>query len=234
MNLTAVEDAWLVYARRVIDCSSAHRAACIAAGGAPIATKIDADLRWPGMLGARYESAKYRILCIGQIHLETEWVEVRENIGSLQPLMRAWRNRTIGDADFLSEYRSRYARYLLQWGPWKKAFGPALRPLGIGAEDVAYVNFARCWQAADSRVYEAMHSCSGPFPTSEVYEIVKPDAAIVLSGKSVFAAYKELMAGVPADRWRHFPGRRSFAMRPEDIEYMRSWLTARLGLPAAD
>ena len=225
-----MEAGWLEHAKRVVACPTEHQFACINAGGAPPGATVDSNLRWPGMLGERYETARHRVLCIGQIHLETEWAELRENISTLQPLMNKWIAASVADASFLQEYREKYASYLPLWGPWIKAFGPTLCPFGLGPSDITYVNFARCWQASQSkRLYQTMRCCAGTFPVSEVYEIVKPDAVLVLSGDSVFQKYGRLMAGIPTDSWRNFPGRRSFAMRPADISAMRSWLATRLG-----
>lgn len=230
-----MEEKWMLHAKRVIACSNVHQNACVEAGGAVNARNVNARLRWPGMLGERYERAKHHILCVGRIHIPTEWVKARENLGSLQPLMRKLLDHEVREDVFLLEYRSKYAQYLSQWGPWVDAFGPTLCHFGLGTEDVTYVNFARCWQVSgNKRLYETMRSCAKAFPIRDVYEIVKPDAVIVLSGDSVFKRYKDLMGGVPADRWRNFPGRPHGRIDPEDIGKMRDWLATRLGLAGAE
>jgi hypothetical protein len=150
------DDLWLRYARSVIACGDEHKADCVKLGGAGPGDIIDHDLRWPGMLGPNYANAKPKILCIGQIHLADEWTEKRFNLGCLQPLMHEWLQGLISDEKFRSEYNEKYAQLLPLWGPWVKGFGPVLRRFGIRSQDVVYANFARCWQRANLRVYDAI------------------------------------------------------------------------------
>ena len=169
------------------------------------------------MLGPNYEEADHKILCIGQIHLATEWVEARDTLGSLQPLMKRWLDGAESYEEFCDKYNDAYSTLLPQWGTWTKAFGPVLRRFGIGPRGVTHVNFARCWQTSGTRVYDATGACAEEFPTREIYDLVEPDAVLVLSGASVFQAYPSLMRGLPNSEWAHFPGRRSFAFSAEDI-----------------
>lgn len=230
MLLSPIHAEWLAYARTIIGCAGSHRAECERAGGASVSDGIDASLRWPGMLGPDYQRAQHKILCVGQIHLATEWSQKhRANPSSLQPLMRQWLSGEVSDETFYERYSALYAKLLGLWGPWVKAFRPTLEAFGIGPSDVVYTNFARCWQSSGSRVYDAMDCCARTFPIKNLYDIVKPDAVIVLSGASVFRQYPSLMRGLPAAAWQHFPGRRSFAFTSGDIAAMRDWLGNRLG-----
>ena len=221
---------WLAEARGVIACPQTHLQKCVDVGGAG-ASQADATLRWPGMYGPGYDRATHKIMAIGQIHLASEWSESRTNLGALEFHMRAWLNGNMTAAAFFDRYNREYAELLPQWGPWKKAFGPALEPFDIQARDIVYVNFARCWAAAGEdgpSPYPAMNACARYFPIKKLYDIVKPDAVIVLSGASVFKKYPALMRGIPRGEWTHFTGRQSFAIRTADVALVRGWLQTKL------
>lgn len=223
--LTQLQRAWSRYARQVVDCGD-HKAACVRAGGAVPLDDVDPDIRWPGMLGPGYESARYKVLCVGQIHLPTRW---KDGLGQLQPLMHEWLKSEVDDGHFIRSYNKKYSTLLPKWGTWKKGFGPVLRRFDIEPEDVVYTNFARCWQASGVRTYEVMNLCARTFPLKVLYDIVRPDAVLALSGASVFAAFPSLMRGIPGEEWHHFPGRRSFAFSDADIDSVATWLSKRLG-----
>ena len=144
--------------------------------------------------------------------------------------MKRWLAYEVSNEDFLERYSRQYAELLALWGPWYKGFGPVLSAFEITPSDVCYVNFARCWQTAGTRVYDAMDQCACIFPVSRLYDAVQPDAVLVLSGASVFQAYPALMQGIPRTEWQHFPGRRSFKCNQGDIDLVTSWLGAKLGI----
>jgi hypothetical protein len=230
-QISDMKDRWLTYARSVISCSPEHKAKCESTGGACPMPGIDSNLRWPGMLGPAYAVANHKILCIGQIHLAGEWaVQGRDNLGSLQLVMHQLVNGSISPDDFFDQYNKAYAAMLPNWGPWNKGFGPVLRRFGVAADHITYVNFARCWQISGTHVYDAMDACAKTFPIKSLYDIVEPDAVLAYSGRSVFKTYPSLMRGVPNREWKHFPGRRSFAFKPEDIADVSNWLAQRLGV----
>jgi hypothetical protein len=149
--------------------------------------------------------------------------------------MKQWLAGDVPDEVFIEAYADEYTKLLPLWGPWYKGLGPVLGPFGIGPRDVTYVNFAKCWQTSGTRVYDAMDACAKAFPIRELYQIVRPDAVLVLSGESVFRAFPSLMQGTPRDQWEHFPGRRSFSFTQADISSMIDWLSTKLGVrPSRD
>src|SRR5579884_2858988 len=140
MPLTELEARWLEdWARPIVAVSSQHRQDCERSGGATGEPRLDSNLRWPGYIGSRFESARLRILCIAQIH---HGPELHRTLGHVQESMRQWVDREIDDEIFFGTLQRAYQAAIIEWGPWKKTFAKLLSGRGIDETAISYTNFA--------------------------------------------------------------------------------------------
>lgn len=194
-NLSAIEQAWLSYAREVVG-DDAHRQECALAGGSPAHPGVDAtDLRWPGYLGER---AKFRdnVLCVGNVHREFASGALRSfHRDRLVDATRAWRDGGMDDAEFLAATRRVYLAGLNGW-----AVGNHIRyvvaALGRDLLDVVFTNAARCQypeippplpRPAATKV-ALQHLCLARFPLTGLVSMLQPRLVVFTSASAHDAA----------------------------------------------
>jgi hypothetical protein len=120
---------------------------CEMAGGAPSIPGLagaDTATRLPGFIGERYEAGK-GVLLVGVL-LKTAEVADPAFLPAMAAgaaWVRTGRSAT-SDAKFFADACDAYANAMPGWPVWRR-FGVVLDSLGLGLEDVAYTNAAKCW-----------------------------------------------------------------------------------------
>jgi len=195
-KLTALEKRWLQYARALIS-DVDHKRECERLGGASElgpkrqrrpSQNLDINLRWPGYIGAGYEAATKRILCIGQVHFGKM---LAATLGHIEPtlceLVKVDAANEVKMFAILQTIRAGYQRALKTWGPWSNrnnGFQKILQQK-YGAEHIAYVNLARCWQTpTDTSMKAVIKACLATHPISDLTKAIKPDLLLIRCGMS--------------------------------------------------
>ena len=174
-------------------------------GSVAVAAADAADLRWPGYLGSAYRPG-CSILLVATVH--------REFASGIPPLpkdlrdrfveaTRAWRQGRLPDEDWLEVVRETYMAGLgRHWAVGRLIRGLSSR-IGIGVEDVAYVNAARCQLVelppVPNRaeiISNAVALCGRAYPISSLAQRLSP-AALLMSKGTFDCARGALPPGLP-------------------------------------
>ncbi len=195
MALTDAERNWLDYAWRVVNCPDAHRAACVAAGGAiPGSGRVDGnELRWPGYVGREWEPGK-GVLCVGAVHREGDPAKhdgeiITRTNRELNDATRAWPSRGRSpetDEAYLRAIQAAYVDALPTWARWNRHFRPLVVDLlGMSTARIAWSNLAKCRVSIDrgagTRAAEqkVTRLCQQQFvPMSELVAALRPAAVL--------------------------------------------------------
>lgn len=175
--LTELENRWLNdWARPIVAVSSRHRQDCESSGGATGEPSLDSALRWPGYVGSHFESCHWKILCVAQIHNAPE---LNRTLGYLQGSMHQWVAGELSGEVFFRKLQESYQSAIAQWGPWTKTFSKILGPSAIDQTNIAYTNFAKCWQDPNvtptSKLYSAMKCCEREFPIARPVRLLRAE-----------------------------------------------------------
>ena len=181
--LTELENRWLNdWARPIVAVSSRHRQDCESSGGASGEPSLNSELRWPGYVGSHFESSCQRILCVAQIHSARE---LNRTLGHLQGSMHQWMAGKLSDEAFFRKLQESYQSAIAEWGPWTKTFTKILGPSAIDQTNIAYTNFAKCWQDPNvtrtSKLYSAMKCCEREFPIARLVRLLRAEIVVEIT-----------------------------------------------------
>lgn len=181
-----VEQRWLDYAWRVVNCPEWHKRECLAAGAVPPGDTREGrhdDLRWPGWLGHDYPEEGGILWVAGLLtprageHDGIRHEQVRPAARAIPSWREAGRSgdgrfldesRTIGETDFDGGSHAR----------WNKGFRPFVADyMGMRATHIAWTNLAKC--RAHGNGEHLARVCQSAFPARDIVWAVRPALVLV-------------------------------------------------------
>jgi len=176
-----IERAWLDLTYRI---TPAPKGSCVCdptAGGA---------VRWSGYLGSSYVDPvrpRRRFLFVGANHNPQGLAKTPAITGYNRDALQRWASRERdqhGDTALLYQMRQAYQSSWPQWGShpgvWK-IFEEIRATVGIGAEEFAFVNLARCPHPDRARDNDAIMACQSSFPLADL--VLALDARVIFLAK---------------------------------------------------
>ncbi|MGH2796502.1 MAG: tyrosine-type recombinase/integrase [Thermoleophilaceae bacterium] len=179
-TVAEVERRWIAYARGVVHVSPSHLALCESKGGVPDAADPSRSLRWPGYIGRRYDEGR-GILCVNQVHrddnAESEQVDLGVNLRYVDATAR-WKAGDLDDGTFLEETRRAYEYWIPRWDAWKHFRQLVQEQLGLGVDEIAYTNLAKCQLPIDRDTTPVVQLCQQEFPMGALVTAIRPLAVL--------------------------------------------------------
>jgi len=184
-NLSSLEKDWLDWAYPIVAVPADHREVCESAAvdGASGEPRLSLVHRFPGCVGSAFESSPIPVLCVAQVH---HAAILYDTMSGFEAEMDQWvASRDVdpmADTRFLKAVRARYESAIAKWGPWIQTFSKILNGFHYDPRNIAYANFAKCWQdPKKSKAISCMSACETAFPIRKLAEAVSPKVIIAMT-----------------------------------------------------
>jgi hypothetical protein len=180
IDQTRCDVRWLGYAWQVLNEAGGLMTCCI--GGASCEVQ-----RWTGCLGAEYGSG--RVLMVGAVHNKPV---LEQDKAPLARAAKAWvesGRSSSADAAYLAAVRDFYRRVTPTWelGTVWRTFAKLRDRLGVGSEQVAYANVAKCERRSGAGYDRQIRQCFERFPLNRLVDALDPAIILIALNNQTYA-----------------------------------------------
>ncbi len=96
--------------------------------------------------------------------------------------MASWTRGVIKDEEFLCVLRKSYQKAIKEWGPWKNTFSKIISLYDLDERNIAYTNFAKCWQKPrDRTMYRVLKCCEQQFPIANLARLLQVNVILAIT-----------------------------------------------------
>lgn len=177
---SALHDAWLDYARRIVS-NDGHIQLCGSKGGSNPVHGFDPEVRWPGYLGHGYQPGG--LLWVSNVHRNFDSEGLPPSFAAeANECIRGWKDGTDEDDEFLGHIQAVYERGLATWkvrDQPERLLDGYFGGFRSNLPNIAYTNAARCQAPDGGQTLQKL--CLRQWPIHDLVDLLQPGLVILTS-----------------------------------------------------